>query len=114
MLFHDLFFSKKAKEYRAAVFALLPELGLDVTVFSPLAPRDTMVEQFRLQRFTAHEAALIIGYSSLVGFREKSGQVVAETLYDTLVECQSHWTKSGHIQSELAHEWPGKGKAHIS
>lgn len=113
-MLHDIFFGKKAKEYRAQVYGLLPELGLDLRVFGLLAPRDTMVEGFRLQRFTAHEAALIIGYSSLVGFRMKSGQLVAETLYETLVEHQADWTRDGHIKAPIAREWPAKGKEHLT
>ncbi len=108
MMLHDLFFSRKAKAYRRIVFNLLPELGLDTSVFGLLSPRDTMVEQLRLQGFTAHEAALAIGYGSLAGFAAKSGPLVAEELSTVLGRARDAWIGLGHVDAARTSGWREK------
>ena len=93
-------FGKKSL-YRDAVWQLLNTI--DAVQYLPtMAPLNGEIEKYRNHKFSEHEAALLLCYSSALSIAAADNLSRAQRLYDIARNAQDTWISDGYVNAEEA------------
>ena len=90
------------KKYQDYVWRLIHEINAGQYLPS-MAPLNSEIMKFRLNKFTEHEAALLLCYSSALSIYLAGNQEKAQKLYDIARDAQDIWVKAHVVNANDAH-----------
>lgn len=86
----------KSKRYQEEVIGILRGVGV-YELLPAFSPINTQIEQFRLQRFSEHEAVLLLAYSSAMSAFLSGNLERAQRTYDLARDKQDYWVKLSFV-----------------
>lgn len=90
------------KKYQDNVWRLIHEI--DAGPYLPsMAPLNSEITKFRLNKFSEHEAALLLCYSSALSIHSAGNHEKAQKLYDIARDAQDIWVKAQLVNANEAH-----------